>query len=464
MFLLVLGNSVLDTLSEGIQKTFIQSFSGHILVGVPGKEGQDPQMFGNSGGMGGGSSSRKTIQPYQEVLDSLKNWPGVSHVNPQIIGNGLIEIDDNWRAITSFFGVDNNLYQEMFPDNMELVSGQWLDTETSGVLLNEKIVAEVEEKTGVQYKVGDEIKVMAMGSGTKIIRVPLRGIIRFKSENTNLQDISFMDLSSLRYLNGMVVGSTDQIKLSDSEEDLMNMDLSGDLDSFFDDNEVEEKSAGTLNLQEDDIYGILGDTSIRTELNKADSGAWMYILLRLDNDSPVDQTLKDLNSYFAEKAWDVRAVDWESAAGNVAAFVSAVRILFNILIFIIAVVSVIIIMNTMVVSIMERTGEIGTMRALGARKSYIRQVFLAESLSMSIIGGLAGFIIGAGLLLVLGQTGVPSPHPLMDIIFGGKVLYPVLSGPSSLMALGIMVLVGVLSSLYPTAIALRIQPVKAMQS
>jgi putative ABC transport system permease protein len=197
---------------------------------------------------------------------------------------------------------------------------------------------------------------------------------------------------------------------------------------------------------------------------KADAGAWHYILLRTKDGVDPAAVIKGLNADFKARNMDLVALDWEGAAGVVASFVVAAQTFFLILVIIISIVSVIVIMNTMVVSIIERTAEIGTMRALGANKSYIRKIFMTETFTLSVVGGLIGLALAGILLFVLNRTGLPAPHSLFEIIFGGKIMHPVLSWVSAAQALEIMRLGGIVSSLYPTMVALRIQPVKAMQS
>src|SRR5439155_15951247 len=58
------------------------------------------------------------------------------------------------------------------------------------------------------------------------------------------------------------------------------------------------------------------------------------------------------------------------------------------------------VMNTMVMSVLERTREIGVMRALGARRSTIRRLFTFEAASLGFFGGLFGVIIGYVFVLV----------------------------------------------------------------
>lgn len=463
MLLLVLGNSIIDTGKEGIQKAFVKSFSGDILVGPKGEEGQDPNMFGAMQ-MGPQEPEPKTFTSYQDIYNYVSTLPGVEVANPQIYGTQMIDLGDNWRAYSGFFGVDFAAYDKMFPDNYEFVIGGALDPDEEGVLLHEKTWKSIKDDAKIELKVGDSVKLTGMGMAGKIKTLPLKGVIRFKSQNTALDDVGFMDLSSLRYLRGMVVGAASQVKIA--KEDSQYLDASSDLDSLFGDNAVSEapNAGNSKTLSDAELDNILGDTSMRAALNKADAGAWEYILIRVKEGADAGAILKQLNAHFAEAGWDIKAVDWEGAAGMVASFVKVIQLVFFILVALIAVVSIIVIMNTMVVSIIERTGEIGTMRALGAHKGYIRRIFLTETFTLSVAGGVIGLVVGGVILLILHFVGVPSNNPILDLVFGGKILYPVLSWMSAVWAMVIMVLVGVVSSFYPTAVALRITPVKAMSN
>ena len=67
------------------------------------------------------------------------------------------------------------------------------------------------------------------------------------------------------------------------------------------------------------------------------------------------------------------------------------------------------------------------------------------------------------VLLILNWSGIEAPNAFFEVLFGGKVLRPVPSLRSIVSSLVIVLAIGVASSLYPVSIALRTEPVQAMQ-
>ena len=133
-------------------------------------------------------------------------------------------------------------------------------------------------------------------------------------------------------------------------------------------------------------------------------------------------------------------------------------------IIILAVVAVIIIMNTLVVSVIERTGEIGTMRALGAGKGFVRKMFAAETVTLALSFGVIGIVLSIIAVGIINALGIQASNPFLEILFGGKVLRTIIEPLSVLSALALITVVGLAASIYPVSVALRIQPVQAMQT
>lgn len=112
------------------------------------------------------------------------------------------------------------------------------------------------------------------------------------------------------------------------------------------------------------------------------------------------------------------------------------------------------IMNTMLTSVMERTREIGIMKAIGATNKDVLFIFIMEGIFISIIGGLAGVLLGIGASSGLSTVLMRS--------FGGE-LTPVITLYSILLSIVVAVIVGVLSSLYPARKAAKMSPIEAVR-
>jgi putative ABC transport system permease protein len=106
------------------------------------------------------------------------------------------------------------------------------------------------------------------------------------------------------------------------------------------------------------------------------------------------------------------------------------------------------IMNIMLVSVTERTHEIGIRMAIGARGRDVLNQFLVESIAMSVMGGLVGLLVGyAGATLLRRVTGWPVATPLSAV----------------LIAVGFSAAVGVFFGLYPARKAAALNPIEALR-
>ncbi len=457
---MLLGNSLMETAARGVQRSFIDNYTGHVMISAQTEGGIS--LFGRQGAQTGNEEIPR-IPDYERVYEYATSLPEVKIATSQVSGFGLFSFEEKGNQFGILFGIEPENYRSMFPESITVVEGRYLESGEEGILLSESKIKEIEEDIGIVLSPGDLILVSGIGPmGFRIRELPIRGIFRFDQEVEGLSQINFVDAQSLRALLGMVVATAGQMNLSSEETSFL--ELENPEDGLFGGSIVELSESQAQNVSEEALLDILGERQSGSYTAQIDAGAWHFILLKLEDENQVDPVIAQLNHWFTTEGIAAQAADWKVASGGFGALADTIQIVFNVLILIIAVVAIIIIMNTLVISVIERTGEIGTMRALGAQKRTVRRMFVLETLSISIAFGIIGVAVGATTIGILNLTGLPAPNPFLEILFGGKVLHPALPLSSLLYALGIMVAIGLVASLYPVAVALRIQPVQAIQA
>jgi len=228
--------------------------------------------------------------------------------------------------------------------------------------------------------------------------------------------------------------------------------------------------AGGLNAVEVHVRGTFStvtkaydDAALRMPIATAQqllrvSGAHAWVLL-LDDTRYTGATVDALQKEFDAKAfefvpWWQLADFYNKSAALMARQVSVIKI-------IIAVLIILSISNTLLMSVMERTGEIGTAMALGVTRMQVLRQFLTEGIVLGVLGGLAGAVIGAVLGMAISAIGFPVPPPpgMAREFPGGIRVTPLLVAD----AFALAVVTTLAASIYPAWRASRLQIVDALR-
>jgi len=484
--IIVLGNALIDSSEAGIRKEFIEYFTGDAMIHGPSENAVS--VFGIESM--DGDMEVPIIPDYEKVVSIVKSQPGVAKYTSMAVAYGTLALDsdelpqdeDNASSdggMSSFalvYGVDASTYFDMFP-RIKVAEGSRLKPGVPSIMVTKRKLERLQKRYGKKPGVGDKILINGYGtSGFKIREVEIAGIYTVEdqdgssattsneesedSSGGNLGPVVYTDIDTARVSGGLTLGTDEAVELKAEETSLL---AAEDLDSIFGDDLV-DNSARRTEFSIENVASALADTAKRDELNRADTGAWNFILIRLNNSALTPFFIASTAAKLADQGIDARVTDWKGAAGTAGKFADVVRLVFIIAIIVVTVVAVIIMMNTLVVSVIERTSEIGTMRALGAQRGYIRKMFLAETLALTVFFGILGSALALGLTALLNVLSIPAGNNLMELLFGGKVLHLVPRLGSFISTIFMVFIVGYLAHLYPVSVALKIEPVRAMQT
>jgi putative ABC transport system permease protein len=452
--LFVLGNSLFASAARGIKSSFIDSFTGDFSVSA--KTDEPFSLFGNEVPIVGEYATTLPLQGHDAIASALRALPGVQSVVSVV--SGAVRLDYRiWHESAAFFGVEGPEYAKVFP-SISVVEGEFLDARETGLLLNVAQVESMKRKKGVQVAIGDKVDLTVFSdTGFTIRSLPLVGIFEYKTRSEASDRICIVDVNTARSLNGYFVGAVAQGSAGEDPP------LSAEsIDELFSSGASDSASAlgGSLDIKS--VEKALADTRAREEAVRTVSGTWNFILVRAEEGWSLARLRGAIDRIIDSGDFDARVLDWRGTAGSQAQMVYVLRLVFNIGIVILAFAGIVIIMNSLVISVLERAGEIGMMRAIGASRSYVCKLFIAETLSITFAGAFAGLALGCLGILGLSLAGIRLSNPLLITLFSSSIIRPSITIPEALAYLIAALSAGSLAWIYPVRLVLKSQPIQAM--
>lgn len=220
--------------------------------------------------------------------------------------------------------------------------------------------------------------------------------------------------------------------------------------------ETRGESDGTIYMRMEDVTA-LNEWARGTRINRNKEG-YSVVIVKADDPSKVIAISDAINEL------GYQASTPQSMVQSINSFFLVLQVIFGGVGAIALLVAAIGIANTMTMAILERTREIGLMKAIGAKNKDILSIFLGEAAGIGLVGGLGGVIIGWGASALLNIVAL-SYFASQASSGGGTVPTMATSTPFWLpvFALAFSIVIGLLSGLYPALRAATLIPVDALK-
>ncbi len=188
-------------------------------------------------------------------------------------------------------------------------------------------------------------------------------------------------------------------------------------------------------------------SSARYELLDEETQPFWQKLERVTHDGWTGQRL-DITTWKDEIAF----VTWTS---------DILDVLSLVLMFVLIVIIAVGLMNTLWISIRERTQEVGTLRAIGMQRSRVVLMFAMEALVLSVLGTGCGAVLGAVICALLNAMRVPVPRSVQMFLMEDR-LHLLVDAESALISMAVITACTTAIALIPSFLAARLKPITAM--
>jgi len=466
---MTVGNGVLSGMERGLRENIREGFLGDVVVASSAQRSDNVLM----GVMGKGIAR---LDRYPEIRSVLERDSGVKAFAP--VGKNVAMVlneDEGYPSFAYLLGVDWASYRKVFPNRLVALEGGREPTGSSWVLLpaaardmafeqmgewfvpkpgtvvESTLTDPAKERRGT-LRVRDEMVLMGYSdeNSTSDVRLPIQGVVRYPALNKIWGWFALVDIESYRRSQGYLAAS-EQVALDSGRAALMGMEEDG-LDALFGGAETP---------------AAVVPESVATPVARAqaepDAAAWNLVLVRLKDGQDADRGAARLDAALKAAGLPARAIVWNKAAGPIGGMAVLIKGALFVFVALLFVVAAIIVMNTLSMAALERSAEIGMMRAIGASRNFIRAQFAGETAILAAVFGGSGILAGALLVVVLRLLHLHTDNDFLQMAYGGETFQPVLTALD--WGLAVLQLVGtsVTALVYPMGLAARITPLEAIQ-
>jgi putative ABC transport system permease protein len=354
-----------------------------------------------------------------------------------------------------------------FATNSVFVWTQSTDTPFKGFQEGRRFTLTMNDINVLKYEYADEIKLLAPRNQTNnlVIKDFKSGNFKVSGDYPILDQIQKKQLLYGRFLNQNDISSTAKVTVisEDMYKQLFDID-EFPIGQYLKINSISYKVIGvykpssTIDFDGDCAY--IPFTTYRKVYNTANKVDWMMITANEGTDieqmeSDVLLTLKGLHKVHPEDERAFGSVNLGKEIGRVTGFITGMQFLTWFVGIATLIAGVFAIGNILLITVKERTQEIGIRRAIGATPKSIRQQIILESVFLTSIAGMIGIVLGAFVLAFIDwQLGSGEEAVLIN---------PTVDIPIILIAFATLIVLGTLIGLIPAHMATVVRPIEALR-
>ena len=457
MCLFCVANAVFDSTEQGVQTNYIASFTGDFIIRPLSKSQQS--LFGDETPVTGELTVLNTVVPYEKISEALLIMPEVEGITGQVSGAAMVERADGANRCPSYvFGVEGEPYLSLMK-SIHILRGVPYSHGERGAML----CTQVAQKLGVD--VGSTIQfIVSDGPNYKIRAATVTSIFEYDIYNEIFGRFIIADPITVRSLLGITeVFSLEDYDLGEENTNLFseNNDFE-DFDDLFSD-ATDYSEALMTEEQESEIENSVIESNSETVNLPEESTSWNYIIVRLKEGQNTKHVMKKVSRILKKNDWPVQVADWRHAAGSTALYLFWMRKIFNIGIVIVLSAGFIIVNNSLVINILDRTLEIGTLRAIGAKKRFISLQCMIENIILTLTSGVTGVICGTICTHFINKANIVLNNSFLVQLFGSDAIKVYVNSGNVLKLFVLVLALALLGWIYPVINALKVSPIDAIQ-
>lgn len=470
---MTVGNGIVSGMDYGMQKNIVDQFTGDIVL-VSDKQLNTSVLASMSG---------QTIEPienYPLVKSALSKRSEVAQFMPAGVGYVWV-LNDAGQPIDQYLlGVNMAQYNQFFPDSLITLEGRRLNPGEKGVMVPARMrewlfdysgfwvvpqdrdvvtanLSAEAKKEGSRLDTRNQLIFLGLSQKNTSLDVltPVTAVVKFRALNGLLGFYSIVDIESLRECMGFFPGSDAQAPLSKPVQSILESD---DPEAMFD---TGVSPVESQELIVDPTWFIQQKRAVSTN-SDPDTGVFNLVFVKLKPGQDLDKTVQAFNASFKQNKVPVQAIPWQKATGMLGQTATIMKVALLLFVSFIFFVAIIVIMNTLSMAAMERTSEIGMMRAVGARQWFISRMFLTETLVLSMAFGGLGILVGFGVIEALALMDISTQNEMLQILYGGDTFLPRIELGMAITCLVQLGIVTLLAVIYPVFVARRITPLQAI--